>query len=91
MSDAMTFWKDEFTKIMDETAFNKEHGYNVRFIFGLEGSRRDYQPYTCLKIMESIVGPRDNHGCPFKHMLHDILEDELTDCGFNTLGKYQNV
>ncbi|XP_024867223.1 DNA primase large subunit-like isoform X2 [Temnothorax curvispinosus] len=50
-----------------------------------KGSRRDYQPYTCQKIMESSVGPRDNHGCPFKHMLHDILEDELTDCGFNAL------
>ncbi|XP_077260817.1 DNA primase large subunit isoform X2 [Temnothorax americanus] len=85
-SDSMTFWKDEFLKIMDEAAFNKnKHGYNIRFNYGLEGSRRDYQPYTCQKIMESTIGPRDNHGCPFKHMLHDILEDELTDCGFNAL------
>ncbi|XP_071627500.1 DNA primase large subunit isoform X3 [Temnothorax longispinosus] len=56
-----------------------------------KGSRRDYQPYTCQKIMESGVGPRDNHGCPFKHMLHDILEDELTDCGFNALERSKIV
>ncbi|XP_071554134.1 DNA primase large subunit-like isoform X2 [Temnothorax nylanderi] len=84
-SDSMTFWKDELTKKMDEAEFNKEHRYNVRFLFGMEGSRRDYQPYACQKIMESTIGPRDNHGCPFKYMLHDILEDELTDCGFNAL------
>lgn len=88
LSDAMILWKNEFTKIMDEAIFNKEHSYQVRFVFGQEGSRRDYQPFTCLKIMESIVGPRDYHGCPFKHMLQDILEDELTNCGFNALGKY---
>ncbi|KYN07625.1 PREDICTED: DNA primase large subunit-like [Cyphomyrmex costatus] len=84
LSDTITFWKDEFTKIMDDTAF-KEHKYTIRFIFGQEGSRRDYQPYTCLRILESTIGPRDYHGCPFKRMLHDILEDELTDCGFNAL------
>lgn len=90
LSDAMTFWKDEFMKIMDDTAF-KEYKYYIRFIFGKEGSHRDYQPYKCLRILKSIIGPRDYHGCPFKHMLHDILEDELTDCGFNALGKYPNI
>lgn len=85
LSDAMILWKNEFTKIMDEATFNKEHSYQIRFAFGQEGSRRDYQPYTCLKIMESIIGPRDYHGCPFKHMLQDILEDELANCGFNAL------
>ncbi|XP_071627498.1 DNA primase large subunit isoform X1 [Temnothorax longispinosus] len=91
-SDSMTFWKGEFMKKMDEATFIKEkHSYNIRFNYGLEGSRRDYQPYTCQKIMESGVGPRDNHGCPFKHMLHDILEDELTDCGFNALERSKIV
>ncbi|XP_014468169.1 PREDICTED: DNA primase large subunit-like isoform X2 [Dinoponera quadriceps] len=85
LSDAMTLWKSEFTKVMNEAAFEKEHIYQIRFIFGEEGSRRDYQPYPCSKIMESIVAPRDYHGCPFKHMLRDVLEDELVDCGFNKL------
>ncbi|XP_012521525.1 DNA primase large subunit isoform X2 [Monomorium pharaonis] len=86
LSDVMTFWKDEFTKVMNDAVFNKEHSYTIRFVFGQEGSRRDYQPYRCQRIIESsIVGPRDYHGCPFKHMLHGILEDELTNCGFNTL------
>ncbi|XP_012220272.2 DNA primase large subunit-like isoform X1 [Linepithema humile] len=85
LPDAMAFWKNEFTQVMDEATFNKEHSYQIRFAFGWEGSRRDYQPFTCLKIMESIVGPRDYHGCPFKHMPLGILEDELTDCGFNAL------
>lgn len=91
LSDAMTLWKDEFTKVMNDTAF-KEHSYTVRFVYGQEGSRRDYQPYTCRKIIESsTVGPRDYHGCPFKHMLHDVLENELVDCGFSALGKYHKI
>ncbi|EFN83692.1 DNA primase large subunit [Harpegnathos saltator] len=85
LSDAMTFWKSEFINIMDEAAFEKEHTYQIRFIFGWEGTRRDYQPYKCSKIMESTVGPRDYHGCPFKHMPRDVLEDELVNCGFNAL------
>ncbi|XP_032678182.1 DNA primase large subunit-like [Odontomachus brunneus] len=85
LSDAMTFWKNEFIQIMDETAFTREHIYQIKFMFGWEGSRRDYQPYTCSRIMESIVGPRDYHGCPFKYMRRDVLEDELVECGFDAL------
>lgn len=91
MSDAISFWKDEFTKIMPETTFNREHTYYIRFLYGWEGSRRDYQPYKCSKIMDSSVGPRDYHGCPFKHMIHDTLEIELTDCGLNQLRKFQYI
>lgn len=89
LPDAMSFWKNEFTKIMDEAAFNKEHRYQIRFLFGWEGSRRDYQPYNCLKIMESNIGPRDYHGCPFKHMPHNELESELVNCNLDALSKYQ--
>ncbi|XP_020286637.1 DNA primase large subunit-like isoform X2 [Pseudomyrmex gracilis] len=83
LSDALKFWKNEFTKIMDEAAFKREHIYQIKFLYGTEGGRRDYQPYKCRKIMESVVGPRDCHGCPFKHMPSNTLENELADCGFN--------
>lgn len=91
MSDTMTLWKNEFTKIMSEAAFMKEHVYQIKFIYGWEGSRRNYQPYKCSRIIESIVGPRDYQGCPFKHMRRDVLENELVECGFNALGKYQTI
>ncbi|KAL0099241.1 hypothetical protein PUN28_020071 [Cardiocondyla obscurior] len=83
LSNVMTFWENEFTKMASDVKFGKEQIYAVRYAFGLEGSRRNYQPYSCSKIMESALGPRDCHGCPFNYMLHNVLEEELVDCGFN--------
>lgn len=91
LSAAMTFWKNEFTQVMSEKKFEKEYSYYIKFNYGLLGSRRDYQPFACSKIINSIIGPRDYHGCPFKHMQCHTLEDELAGCGFNALRKYQTT
>ncbi|CAM9610744.1 unnamed protein product, partial [Phaeothamnion confervicola] len=59
--DAMAFWQAEFTKIM-------AYAYNVRHMYGKEGKRTNYTPYSCLKaIMGNPPGPGDHHGCPYRH------------------------
>lgn len=81
LHDAIQFWKEEFTKKMDERTFEKQYKYGIRFLYGQEGKRADYEPFHCFKIFNSNVGLRDNHGCPFKCMTFDLLKQTLSNYG----------
>ena len=68
LEDNMQFFQQEFTKIMSYDAFNKEHGYNWRHMYGKEGKRTNYTPYSCLKIiMGAAPNAGEAHGCPYRH------------------------
>lgn len=49
--------------------FDKEHRYNIRYMYGKEGKKQDFSPYNCSKIINSFPTPSgsDSHGCPFKN------------------------
>ncbi|KAJ1524527.1 hypothetical protein ONE63_011019 [Megalurothrips usitatus] len=84
LQDAMRFWRDEFTRIMDVDKFEKEHAYNVRYNYGQEGKRTNYTPYSCMKIICSTPGAGEYHGCPFKHSDSKILVNKLQAYGIST-------
>lgn len=75
----MTFWEREFTKIMTHEDFVKKYSYNVRHMYGKEGARKNYTPYSCVRIiMGSPPEAGAFHGCPYKHMARGQLEATLT-------------
>lgn len=49
--------------------FDKEHRYNIRYMYGKEGKKQDFSPYNCSKIINNFPTPTgtDSHGCPFKN------------------------
>lgn len=49
--------------------FDKEHRYNIRYMYGKEGKKQDFSPYNCSKIINNFPTPSgtDSHGCPFKN------------------------
>lgn len=66
LEDSLMYFERMFTgKTKD---FSKEYGYNFRHMYGKEGKRANYPPYSCSKIINSN-GPNANehHGCPYKH------------------------
>ncbi|XP_059059366.1 DNA primase large subunit [Achroia grisella] len=84
LEDSLRFWREEFTKIMELDKFDKQYAYNVRYNYGKEGSKKDYSPFSCLKIINNTVGPQDCHGCPYKHCDVGSLKNKLQGYGFNS-------
>jgi len=69
LEDAMKFFRGEFTKRtdVDVDKFEKEYAYGLRYNYGKEGKKKNWQPYDCMRIIMETVGAGENHGCPFRH------------------------
>lgn len=68
MEDAMIFWESHFTKSMGHDQFMKNYSYTFRHMYGKEGARKNYTPYSCMKII--MGAPPETgafHGCPYRH------------------------
>lgn len=78
LEDSLKFFHDEFVKIMDEDRFAKQYTYGIRYNYGKEGSRINFSPYSCMKIITTAVGVGDTHGCPFKSLEQSALRHQLT-------------
>lgn len=88
LEDSLRFWREEFTKIMDLDKFEKGYAYNVRYNYGKEGSKKNYSPFSCLRIINETIGPGDCHGCPYRHCDVSTLKNKLQGYGIDPQGKY---
>ncbi|KAJ3017383.1 UNVERIFIED_CONTAM: hypothetical protein HDU68_011728 [Siphonaria sp. JEL0065] len=81
LEEALVYWRKAFHKLTDDK-FQKEYAYNIRFNYGQEGSRKDYAPYSCSKIITSNhPAAGDHHGCPFRHANPDTLKSMVVKAG----------
>ena len=69
LEDAMKFFRGEFTKRhdVDVDKFEKEYAYGIRYNYGKEGKKKNWQPWDCMRIIMENIGPGENHGCPFRY------------------------
>ncbi|KAM4599238.1 DNA primase large subunit isoform 1-T1 [Fundulus diaphanus] len=79
LEQALQFWKMEFIQgKVDADKFDKAFAYNIRHMFGKEGKRADYTPYSCMKvILSNPPSQGDYHGCPFRHSDPELLKQKL--------------
>ncbi|KAJ8386337.1 hypothetical protein AAFF_G00174340 [Aldrovandia affinis] len=79
LDQALQFWRAEFIKgKVDSDKFDKAYAYSIRHMFGKEGKRTDYTPYSCMKIILSNPPSQgDFHGCPFRHSDPELLKQRL--------------
>ena len=48
----------------------KGYAYSFRHMYGKEGARKNYTPYSCMKIiMGTPPEAGAHHGCPFRYEL----------------------
>ncbi|KFM26884.1 putative DNA primase large subunit [Auxenochlorella protothecoides] len=78
LEEAVRFWRAEMAATAPGEKFDKEFLYNVRHNYGKEGNRRDYTPYTCSKIIASVPGVGQVHGCPFRTFGPDALRSAIS-------------
>ena len=65
LDDALIYFERQFSCAKN---FQKEYAYNIRHMYGKEGKRASYPPYSCSKIIHSNPpNANDHHGCPYKH------------------------
>lgn len=84
MEDSIRFFREEFTKVVDPEKFDKQYLYNIRYNYGKEGKRKNFTPYSCMKIIASVGGTDDVHGCPFKLFQPVDLKPKLISYGLST-------
>ncbi|GMG17889.1 unnamed protein product [Phytophthora fragariaefolia] len=82
--ECIQFFRAEFIKAIPAAKFDKEYTYHIRHSYGLEGSRKDYAPLDCEKIIgDSAPSHGQYHGCPFKNWGRPALQNELRRHGLS--------
>ncbi|KAM9804335.1 DNA primase large subunit [Neosynchiropus ocellatus] len=79
LEQALQFWRSEFIRgKVDADKFDKAYAYSIRHMFGKEGKRADYTPFSCMKvILSNAPSQGDHHGCPFRHSDPELLKQKL--------------
>lgn len=78
LDDALAY----FERMFVGKDFNKEYSYNFRHMYGKEGKRQSYPPYTCSKIINSNApNTNEHHGCPYKHSTVQEVSQMLSKLG----------
>ncbi|PIO61132.1 Eukaryotic-type DNA primase, large subunit, partial [Teladorsagia circumcincta] len=84
LDEAIMFMREEFTKKIDSDKFEKQYAYNIRHMYGKEGRRVEYPAFPCSTIiLSNPPATGDCHGCPFKHVDHQLLAQRLEKDGLN--------
>jgi DNA primase large subunit len=82
MEGSLEFFRSEFTNKMDSEKFTKQYAYNIRHMYGQEGSRIEAKPLSCATIiLGNAPTASDCHGCPFRHTEVAILKKKLESFG----------
>ncbi|XP_067119528.1 DNA primase large subunit-like [Centruroides vittatus] len=78
INEALLFWEKEYSMPVTESSrcshsWSKEsqrYIYNIRHLYGQEGSNKTYKSHLCKTLQEDILKPIDVGGCPFAQ--HDV-------------------
>lgn len=75
LEGAQAFWESHFTKLISHDQFVKSYAYSFRHMYGKEGARKNYTPYSCMKIiMGTPPETGAHHGCPYRYChLNELL------------------
>lgn len=82
MEESLIFWRHAFAARTPGDKFDKEYAYNIRHSYGKEGSRKDYEPHNCRKIiLGGNPGVGEAHGCPYKTLDAAALRAAMSRSG----------
>ncbi|XP_076243853.1 DNA primase large subunit [Calliopsis andreniformis] len=85
LEDAINYWKEEYSKPHACTSAcshnwqssERKFVYSIRHLYGLEGSRKNYNSPNCEFMCINVSGPMYEGGCPFKNFDANALKNLL--------------
>ena len=86
LEESYQVWRGNFTKdpAMNAEKWQKEYAYGVRYNYGMEGKRTNWNPHSCMKIISETgtnAAAGEHHGCPFKTFDEGQLKAQLQSYG----------
>ncbi|XP_065175230.1 uncharacterized protein LOC135805155 [Sycon ciliatum] len=87
--DALQFWREEYSKTPacchgkttgcthSWHTDGRRYTYNIRHLYGLEGSRRNYSCFSCQHMIEESGSASGAGGCPFRYFDQHHLSNLL--------------
>ncbi|XP_046382828.1 probable DNA primase large subunit isoform X2 [Ischnura elegans] len=97
VEEAIKFWREEYSKTPNcnehrsnlcQHAWKKDNSryiYNIKHLYGLKGSCKDYQSKSCLSLQST--GGKTGEGCPFVRMHPKDIVKVLPQMIVNSNGK----
>ncbi|KAK2941876.1 putative DNA primase large subunit [Blattamonas nauphoetae] len=79
LEECLAFFRSEFSQSVGDNKFDREYAYGIRYNYGLEGKRQNWQPKNCNAIIRSLPGGDETHGCPFTFMDKKTLDGFLRE------------
>ncbi|XP_050419505.1 uncharacterized protein LOC126832682 [Patella vulgata] len=84
--EAIVFWRSEYSQSAPPgvdwghnwKADGERYIYNIRHLYGLEGSHKNYRGHCCHSIQNQTVQPTSVGGCPFVHFDKTNLQNFLS-------------
>lgn len=82
VQESLEFWTRAFEPSVSVLEFEKRYAYHIRHSYGLEGSRINYDAFSCTQIL-NLHKPSTGqcHGCPFATLDREKLTVELNRSG----------
>lgn len=78
IEEALAFWKQAFSKKINDEKFRKEYEYNIKHSYGLVGKMANYPARSCQTILTTFLpGTNESHGCPYRQYSEDNLRTAL--------------
>lgn len=88
VEEAVKLWRSIF-KNKGEDEFNKQYLYNIRHLYGLEGSRKPTNAPNCVQLGKS-TSPGE-HGCPFSKFAPERLLESLKSMGITDVQEQADI
>ncbi|XP_072033513.1 DNA primase large subunit-like [Amphiura filiformis] len=87
--EAIRFWQREYSQPSSNHSHStgcdhswskdrKRYTYNIRHLYGLEGSRTNYRAHSCYAMQNCSLGHGEDGGCIFTHFDDKNLKEHLT-------------
>lgn len=66
LKESKSYFNSKYSKSSENASKLNEYNYLIEHMYGQKGSKKNYSPFGCSKLMKSEVSNDQSNGCPYK-------------------------